>query len=76
MNQPLDIVGWLQIGAIAKLFLLVLGVFYFIFTVVVYRQISLMVQVLDSKISPLVKTIALLQIIVAATLFFLIFILA
>lgn len=75
-DQPFDLIGFFQIAAIAKLFLLVLGAFYFIFTVVVHRQITLMIQVLDSKISPLVKAIAFIQIIAAAILFILIAVLA
>lgn len=74
--MSLDLFNLLQVSAIVKLFMLVLGLFYFVFNVVVYRQITLMTQVLDSKISPIVKIIALAQIVVAAILFVLIAILA
>ncbi|MCL4390260.1 MAG: hypothetical protein M1484_02540 [Patescibacteria group bacterium] len=71
-----DILGVLQFGLLTKLFFSVVGLFYLVFALVVYRQISLMTQVLDSKISPIVKLIALSQILAAAFLFFLAVILA
>lgn len=75
-GQPFDFIGFFQLAAIAKLFLLVLALFYFIFNVVVYRQITLMTQVLDSKISPAVKLVAVGQIIASGVLFVLVAILA
>ncbi len=65
----MEILSFLQFGLITKLFFSVLLLFYFVFVAVVYRQISLMTQILDSKISPLVKTIAAIQIIVVGILF-------
>ena len=70
VNSPADIFNLLQIGLFIKLFFSVLVLFYFVFCVVAYRQISLMTQVLDSKISPLVKILALVQIAAVAGLFF------
>lgn len=66
------IFSYFQIGLLVKLFFLVLGLFYFVFVAIIYRQISLMTQVLDSKVSPVIKTIALVQIFSAAFLFLLI----
>lgn len=70
-DQVGNIFAFFQFGLLVKLFFSVLGLFYFVFTLVVYRQISLMTQVLDSKISPLVKMVALVQIVAAGILFFL-----
>lgn len=67
----MDLINFFQFGLIIKLFFAVLIFFYFVFAVVVYRQISLMTQVLDSKISPLVRTVAAAQIFAVASLFFL-----
>lgn len=67
----MDLINFFQFGLLIKLFFLVLTFFYFVFAVVVWRQIVLMTQVLDSKISPLVKTIAVVQIFAVAFLFFL-----
>lgn len=67
----MNILNFFQFGLLIKLFFLVLTFFYFVFAVVVWRQIVLMTQVLDSKISPLVKTIAVIQIFAVAFLFFL-----
>lgn len=71
MTDPTAIFNFFQMGLLVKLFFAVLTLFYFVFSVVVYRQIVLMTQVLDSKISPLVRAIALIQIVVAGVLFFL-----
>lgn len=60
-----------QFGLFVKLFALILILFYFIFVVVCYRQIMLMNQVLNSKIAPIIKTLALFQTIAVAVLFFL-----
>ncbi len=68
---PEQLVSLLQIGLFVKLFFSVLTLFYFVFVAVIYRQIVLMTQILDSKISPVVKTLALGQILAVAILFFL-----
>ena len=60
-----------QIAVLFKLFLLVLVFFYFIFTLVVYRESSLMSQTLNSSISPFIKMVAILHILAVAFLFFL-----
>ncbi len=59
----------LPFTGILKLFILTLLVFYFIFTLVVYRQITLMTKILDSEVSPFVKLLAIIQIIVVGGLF-------
>lgn len=69
--MPDQLLGFLQIGLFVKLFFSVLMLFYFVFAAVIYRQIVLMTQILDSKISPLVKTLAMGQILAVAILFFL-----
>lgn len=66
----MDILGFLQFGLIVKLFFSVLLLFYFTFAVVVYRQITLMTQVLNSNISPVVRMVAAAQILAVAFLFF------
>lgn len=59
----------IQLQGLIKLFVLTLLVFYFIFTLVVYRQITLMTEILDSAVSPVVKLLAIFQIIVVGLLF-------
>lgn len=72
MNDPVTtIFNLLQFGLLIKLFLSVFVLFYFVFTAVVYRQISLMTQVLNSKISPLIRLVAMGQVVFVAFLFFL-----
>ncbi len=66
----MEILNLLQFGLIVKLFFSVLALFYFIFAVIVYRQIVLMTQVLDSHLSPVLKTVALVQIAGVGLLFF------
>lgn len=72
----MDIITFFDLKVLGKLFLMVLAVLYFIFAIVVYRQITLMTQTLNSNIAPIVKVLALLQIAAVAVLFFLIAILA
>ena len=71
-----QILALFQISLLFKLFLLVLAFFYFIFAIVIYRQISLMTQVLNSRVAPVVKSIALLHIVAVGVLFFLVVLLA
>lgn len=71
-----DFLQFLQLGLFVKLFFIVLTLFYVIFCLVIYRQIYLMTKVLDSKISPLVQMIALIQIVGAVLIFLLGIILA
>lgn len=52
-----------------KIFMLVLVGFYFIFTFVVYRQISLMSQTVKTILSPLLKFITVLLMISVGFLF-------
>lgn len=61
----------LQISFLAKIFVLVLSLFYFVFTAVVYREISLMTNTLNSSISPTIRLLAKAQIIAGAVLFLL-----
>ncbi|MCL4397953.1 hypothetical protein M1403_02910 [Patescibacteria group bacterium] len=67
----MELLNLLQFSIFIKLFFAVLMLLYFVFTVVVYRQIVLMTQVLNSKISPLFKMIALGQVVAVGILFFL-----
>lgn len=77
MTDPVTtIFTFLQLGMFIKLFFLVLILFYFIFSAVVFRQISLMSKVLESSMSPLIQLVAVIQIFVAGILFFLALILA
>lgn len=72
----MDIISLLQFSLIIKLFFSVLVLFYFVFAAVVYRQIILMTQILNSGVSPLIKAVAVAQIIAVAGLFFLTLVLA
>lgn len=65
----------LQIEFLAKVFIIVLVFFYFIFTLISYRQISLMAQSLNSSIAAVIRLVALLQIFAVVFLFFLSFVL-
>lgn len=76
MEQTLGILNIFTIGFLAKLLLLVLSGFYLVLTIIIYRQISLMTQTLNSSISPLIRTAALIQIIAVAILFLLVLVLA
>ena len=67
----MDIFSIFQFGFLVKMLFSVMGLFYVIFALVIYRQITLMTQVLDSKISPKVKTLAIVQIGMAGVLFLL-----
>ena len=67
----MDIFSIFQFGFLVKMLFSVMGFFYVIFALVIYRQITLMTQVLDSKISPKVKTLAIVQIGMAGVLFLL-----
>lgn len=60
-----------QFSLLAKIFLLVVILFYLIFTVVVYRQISLMTQTFNSAASAAIRSLAIGQILVIAGLFLL-----
>ncbi len=71
LEQILSLASWFQFKTLFKLFILVVSFFYFVLTLVIYRQMSLMTQILESKISPLLKTIAVFQIIGVGILFFL-----
>lgn len=62
IDQLFNMISLFKISFLVKLFLLVLGFFYFIFTIVVYRQISLMSQTVQTSVSGVVKLIALIQI--------------
>ncbi|KKU90502.1 MAG: hypothetical protein UY21_C0022G0003 [Microgenomates group bacterium GW2011_GWA1_48_10] len=75
MEQTLTLFSFFQAQLLIKLFLIVLAIFYFIFTLVVYRQVSLLTQTLNSSISPLIRTAALLQILAVAGLLVLVFLL-
>ncbi len=60
-----------QVAVLFKIFILVLVFFYFIFALVVYRESSLMSQTLNSSVSPFIRLIAILHILVVVFLFFL-----
>lgn len=72
----MEFITFLDLKILGKLFLLVFAAFYFIFSIVVYRQISLMTQTLHSNVDPIVKVLAIMQIFAVVGLFFLILILA
>lgn len=66
-----DFFQFLQLGLFVKLFFMVLVGFYFIFCLVVYRQIYLMTKVLESEISYIIQVVAILQIAAAGFVFLL-----
>lgn len=67
-GQASSALGIFQLGLLAKLFIATLAVFYVIFAAVIYRQVTLMTQVLDTRISPIVKMVAVIQVIAAGVL--------
>lgn len=66
-----DFVQILQLSLLVKLFVVVLTIFYLIFCLVIYRQIVLMTKVLQSNLSSLLKTLALVQIAIVGVIFLL-----
>lgn len=76
LNQVVNIINIFQIGLLIKLFIAVAAIFYLALTVIIYRQIVLMTQILNTEISPLVKTIAMVQIVAAGVLVLLAVVLA
>ena len=73
LNQIANI---FQFHLLFKLVLLVVILFYFVLTAVIYRQVTSLTQTLDSTISPLIRKVAVIQIIVVAGLFLLAVVLA
>lgn len=65
-----EVLNFLQFGLFVKLFALVLVFFYFVFAAIVYRQIVLMTQILDSKISPMIRAFAVAHVVAVGILFF------
>lgn len=57
-----DIFNLFQFVLLIKFFVAVLVIFYFVFAVVIYKQILLMTQILNSRISPIVRVVAVGQI--------------
>lgn len=70
--QIFSLVTSITPALIIKLFLLVLSAFYFVFTIVIYRQIGLMSQTVKTTLSALLKLVAILQIMVVGGLFVLV----
>lgn len=64
-----------DIVVLIKLFALALVFFYFIFALIVSRQVSLMNQVLETSFTPVVRLVTVIQVIAVAILFFLVFLL-
>lgn len=64
-----------QIIYLVKLLLLVISLFYFVFSLVVYQQISLMSQVIETTASWLVKLLGLGFVLAGVGLFVLILLL-
>lgn len=54
---------------IVKIFILVLLLLYLVFATIVWRQVSLMNQMVEAQISPLLATVALLHVAAAVFLF-------
>ncbi len=76
-DMSLDLLpGIFQFHLIVKAFLLALALFYIILTIVIYRQISLMTQTLNSSISPVIRSVALGQVIAVGVFFLLVAIFA
>ncbi len=57
-----SLLGIFQFGILLKVFFSVLGLFYLVLVAVIYKQITLMTQVLKSPVSPLLQTAAMVQI--------------
>ncbi len=60
-----------QFQLLFKAIVLVGGLFYVVLLVIIYRQADLMTQILNSSVSPVIKLVAIIQIILAAGLFLL-----
>lgn len=58
-----------QIIYLVKLFLFVLALFYFVYGLVVYRQVSLMSSVIETSMTPLAKFLTVIQILLATGIF-------
>ncbi len=58
-----------QLIFLVKLLLLVIALFYFVFTLVVYQQINLMSQIIETTATWLVRLLGLIQIAAAIALF-------
>lgn len=56
------VLGLSTVWLLAKILLFILGVFYFIFTLVVVQQVRLMTHSLITEVSPLLRTFSLLQV--------------
>lgn len=64
-----------QLIYLVKALLLVIAVFYFVFTLVVFQQISLMSQVIETTASWVVRTLGVGFIVAAVVLFVLVILL-
>lgn len=71
-----QLLGIFQLGALVKIFFVVLGAFYLVLTGVIYRQVQLMNQILLTKMSSVLATVALLQVAAGGVLLLLALILA
>lgn len=60
-----------QFQLLFKAIVLVGGLFYVVLLVIIYRQAGLMTQILNSSVSPVIKLVAIIQIILAIIFFFL-----
>jgi|GEM_PF-2915054 len=62
IDQIMGLSNFFQMSFIIKLFLLVLSLFYFIFSIVVYRQVSLMSQTVNTPLTSTTRLLAIIQI--------------
>jgi hypothetical protein len=75
LNFIFEIINNFQIAYLAKLLLLVVGLFYFVFSLVIYRQVSLMSQVLNTSATWFLKMLIVIQMAIATAIFVLVIVL-
>ena len=76
IDQIIGLSNFFQLSSIIRLFLIVLSFFYLIFSVVVYRQVSLMSQTVNTPLTSITRLLAVIQIIAVLGLLLLTLLLA
>lgn len=69
LNNVISFVTGISPWFVVKIVILVFLVMYFIFAAVLSRQVTLMNQVLEARFSPVLKLIALIQVLAVAAVF-------
>ena len=64
--------GFFGGGVLIKSFLVLFLVFYSVFSLIIYRQVQLMSRAIHIPLAPILKSIAIIQIGVSLSLFFIV----